>query len=200
LKLHRLLGILTLALCAGSARADRLIWIPTAGVGRIQGEYMAEADGKRGVLTAQAGFRQFELLGRLYKDFEDKDRTEIGGQYVVLPEGFATPGVAVGVWDVGDNGPRGRRFFGVVSKSLEPINWLPFLSGVKVHGGIGSNQLSGLFFGAEAGIPLGLRLYAEYDSNDWNAGLSWSPLPLLSLKAESWDGDFFVGAQIKSPL
>jgi hypothetical protein len=200
LKLHRLLGIVALALCAGTACADRLIWIPTAGISRLQGEYMAEADGSRGVLTGQIGFRQFELLARHYRNFENDDRTEIGGQFQVLPEGLVTPGISLGVWDVADDGPRGRRFFGVVSKTLEPINWLPFFSDVKVHAGIGSNQLSGLFLGAHAGIGLGLRLYVEHDTEDFNAGLAWSPLPIVSLKAESWDGDFFVGAQLKSPL
>lgn len=200
MKLHRLICIAALALSASAACADRLIWIPTAGVSRLQGEYMAEADGKRGVLTGQIGFQQFELLARHYKDFEADDRTEVGGQYQVLPEGFVTPGVALGVWDVADDGPRGRRFFGVVSKTLEPINWLPFFSEVKVHAGIGSNQLSGLFFGGQAGIGLGFRLYLEYDTDDFNAGLAWSPLPIASLKVESWDGDIFLGAQLRSPL
>lgn len=200
MKLHRLICFAALALSAGAAHADRLIWIPTAGISRLQGEYMAEADGKRGVLTGQIGFQQFELLARHYKDFEDRDRAEVGGQYQVLPEGFVTPGVALGVWDVADDGPRGRRFFGVVSKSLQPINWLPFFSEVKVHAGIGSNQLSGLFLGGQAGIGMGLRLYLEYDTEDFNAGLAWSPLPIVSLKAESWGGDFFIGAQLRSPL
>jgi hypothetical protein len=192
-----------LALSTGIARADRLIWIPTAGVSRLgQVEYMTEADGKRGVLTGQIGVaKQFELLVRNYRNFSSGDKTEVGGQFTVLPEGFATPGIALGVWDVGDNGPRGRRVFGVVSKTLPVLNMLPVgFHDIKLHAGIGSNQLSGVFVGGEAGFPFGFGAYAEYDTRHVNAGLSWSPIPLIRLKAESWGGRVFVGAQLRSPL
>jgi hypothetical protein len=200
--LHRIVCLAALALCASGARADRLIWIPTAATGRLQAEYMTRVSGSEGVLTGQIGLgRQVELLARHYRNFDDDDTTEIGGQYVVLPEGFVTPGVAIGVWDVADEGPRGRRIFGVVTKTVPVVNALPLgINDIKVHAGIGSNALSGVFFGAEASIPFGLRLYAEYDARNLNAGLAWSPLPLLSLKAESWDGDIFVGARLVSPL
>jgi hypothetical protein len=202
LKLHRLLCVTALALCAGGARADRLIWIPTAAISRPQVEYMTEADGSRSVLTGQIGFlKQFDLIARYYQNFEDKDRTEIGGEYVVLPEGLATPGVAIGVWDVADVGPRGLRFFGVVSKSLPVINSLPLgIHDAKLHVGIGSGSLSGVFLGGQIGFPFGFGLYAEYDARDFNAGISWSPVGMLRLKAESWDGQVFVGAQLRSPV
>jgi len=100
-----------LALSCGIARADKLIWIPTAGISHLgQVEYMTEADGNRGVLTGQVGVaKQFELLVRHYRNFSTSDKTEVGGQFTILPEGFATPGIAIGVWDVAEDGPRGRR-------------------------------------------------------------------------------------------
>jgi hypothetical protein len=202
LKLHGLFCVMALVLGSGAARADRLIWIPTGYTSGLQGEYMAEADGKRGVLTGQFGIgKQFELLARHYKDFEDKDRTEFGGQVQVLREGFATPAVAVGVWDVTDEGPRGRRFFGVVSKTVPIVNKLPLgIRDVRVHAGVGSNRLSGLFLGGQVGFPFGFRLYAEHDTRNFNAGISWDPISLIRVKAESWDGDIFLGAQLISPL
>ena len=202
MKLYRLFCVAALALCANAARADRLIWIPTAAAGRLQIEYMTRVGGSQGVLTGQVSLgKQFELLARHYRNFENEDRTEVGGEFVVLPEGIVTPGVAVGVWDVADDGPRGRRFFGVVTKSVPVINKLPLgIHDIKVHAGIGSNSLSGIFLGGQIGFPFGFRLYAEYDARNVNAGLSWSPLSPLRLKVESWDGDVFVGAQLISPL
>jgi hypothetical protein len=202
LNFQRLIYIAALAFCAGGARADRLIWIPTAAISRPQVEYMAEASGSRGVLTGQIGLvKQFDLLVRHYRNFEDKDRTEVGGEYVVLPEGLATPGVAIGVWDVADEGPRGRRFFGVLSKSVPLINSVPLgIHDIKVHAGIGSGSLSGVFLGGQIGFPFGFGLYGEYDARKFNAGISWSPIGVLRLKAESWNGRVFVGAQLRSPI
>ena len=203
MKLQSLGFLAALALSSGVARADKLIWIPTAGISRLgQVEYMAEADGKRGVLTGQVGLaKQFELLVRHYRNFSTSDKTEVGGQFTILPEGFATPGIAIGVWDVANDGPRGRRVFGVISKSLPVVNKLPVgFHDIKVHAGIGSNQLSGIFLGGEAGFPFGFGVYGEYDSRHVNAGLSWSPISLIRLKAESWGGKVFVGAQLRSPL
>jgi hypothetical protein len=202
LKLQRWFYAAALALCAGGARADRLIWIPTASTARLQAEYMTEPGGNRGVITGQFGLgKQFELLARHYRNFESKDRTEVGGEFVVLPEGIVTPGVALGVWDVADEGPRGRRIFGVVTKTVPVINKLPVgIHDIKVHAGVGSGSLSGIFLGGQVGLPLGFRVYAEYDARSFNAGLSWSPIAPLRLKAESWDGTVFVGAQLISPF
>lgn len=198
-----LLGILALALSPGVARADKLIWIPTAGISRlVQAEFMTNTNGKRNVVTGQIGLgKQFELLVRHYHGFESDDSTEVGGQFTVLPEGFATPGVAIGVWDIADDGPRGRRIFGVVSKTVPLVHKASLgMTNLRLHAGIGSNRLSGIFLGGELGLPAGFALYAEYDARDVNAGLSWTPVSLLRLKVESWDGHVFAGAQLRSPL
>ena len=105
MKLPQLLGVLALALSSGAARADRLIWIPTASIAHLQADYTQEAFGKAGVVTGQIGLgKQFELMVRHYKDFGPSDKTEVGGQYQVLPEGIATPALSIGVWDVADDG------------------------------------------------------------------------------------------------
>lgn len=191
-----------LSISAGGARADRLIWIPTATTSRLQAEYMTEIAGNRGVLTGQIGLgKQFEVLVRHYRKFGGDDSTEVGGQFQVLPEGIATPAIALGVWDVANDGPRGRRVFGVISKSVPVINKLPVgIHDIRVHLGVGSNQLSGPFVGGQVGFPFGFRTYAEYDTRHFNAGISWSPLSPLRLKVESWGGDVFAGAQLISPF
>ena len=63
MKLRRLFGVLALALSSGAARADRLIWIPTASIAHLQADYTQEAFGKAGVVTGQIGLgKQFELM------------------------------------------------------------------------------------------------------------------------------------------
>jgi hypothetical protein len=185
------------------ARADKLVWIPTADISKLAAEYMKEAGEDLNLITAQIGFgRGFELLGRRYQDVPgEDDSTEVGGQLQVLPEGFATPGLSIGAWDVADEGPQGRRLFAVLTKTVPVIDWLPlWVKNVKVHGGLGTGDLAGVFLGAQASIPFGLTLVAEFDSDDTNFGLWWSPIKPLRLKAESWGGDTFLGLQFVSPL
>jgi hypothetical protein len=193
---------LALSLSIGGVRADRLIWTPTADISRPSLEYMGDPYGSRGVATGQIGLgRQFELQIQHYQEFKERDSTEVGGQFTVLPEGFATPGIALGVWDVANESPRGRRVFGVLSKSLPLVHKLPIgPHDIRIHLGVGSGTLSGIFVGAQAGFPFGFGVYAEYDTRHINAGLSWSPFGIIHLKAESWGGHLFVGAQLRTSV
>lgn len=186
---------------AAPAQADKLIWIPTADVRSARGEFMTGDRRDQDVITAQVGLGQyFELLGRRFRE-SGNTATEVGGQMQILPEGFATPGLALGVWDVADESARGRRGFLVVSKEVPGVSFLPtVLRGVRVHAGLGTGDLSGLFLGANLKLPVGLSLVAEMHRGDFNAGLWWTPLRVVSVKAESWDGDFFFGAQVNAPL
>jgi hypothetical protein len=196
-------ALVLLAAC-GAAHADKLIKIPTAGLAKLNAEFATEIGEDLDIFTAQVGFKGFELLGRRYHDLPGGDNeTEFGGQLQILPEGlagFATPGLSIGVWDVADESPFGRRFFGVVSTVIPYIDWLSFLGEVKVHGGLGSGDLAGFFIGAQASLGPGFTLTAEFDSDNGNFGLWWSPIKPLRLKLEQWGGDTFVGAQFVSPL
>jgi hypothetical protein len=199
------LWALLLALASvGAARADKLILIPTADMSRIQAEYSrSTSSDDLEVITAQLGFgRGFELLGRRYQNVPGgDDATEIGGELQLLPEGLVTPGLAAGVWDISGNSPRGRRAFLVLTKTLPLVDWLPFpVKNVKFHAGVGTGSLSVVFLGAQASIPLGLTLAAEFDSSRTNFGLWWSPVPILRLKAERAEGHTFLGVQLVSPL
>jgi len=202
--LKRLLGavLLALVMCA-PAHADKLIWIPTAEISKLSAEFMKDTSGDADVITAQLGFSKgFELMGRRYSGFpHESDATEIGGELQVLPEGFATPGLALGAWDIAGESPRGRRLFAVVTQTVPVVNWLPlWFKNIKLHAGLGSGSLAGLFFGAQTSLPFGFTLAAEFDTSRTNFGLWWSPIKPLRLKAESWGGDFTIGAQFVSPL
>jgi hypothetical protein len=193
--------LLLVLLSAVPARADKLIWIPTADVKSVNGEFMTGDEGDGDVLTAQFGLGQyFEVLGRRFRE-PGRDETELGGQMQILPEGFATPGLALGVWDLAGETARGRRGFLVVSKSIPGISVLPTVfRGLRLHAGLGTGDLSGLFLGAKLKLPAGFALVGETHRGDFNAGLWWTPLRIMSVKAESWDGDFFFGAQVNAPL
>lgn len=197
----RRIGFLLLGLLlAAPARADKLIWIPTADVPSARGEFMTSSGREIDVVTAQVGLGQyFELLGRRYQ-LTDGSRTEVGGQMQVLPEGFVTPGLAIGVWDLANQTDRGRRVFAVLSKRIPGVEVLPVIRGLRVHLGAGTGDLSGIFLGAHLRLPVGLALVAETHRGDFNAGLWWSPLRVVRLKAESWNGDVFFGAQVNAPL
>jgi hypothetical protein len=187
-------------LLAAPARADKLIWIPTADVEEVRGEFMAGSDREGEVVTAQFGVGQyFELLGRRFQQ-PGSQHTEVGGQVQFLPEGLVTPGLAVGIWDVSDETARGRRAFGVLSKQIPGVNLMPVIRKLRLHLGVGTGDLSGVFMGADLDMPLGLSLVMETHRGDFNAGLWWSPLRIVRLKAESWNGDLFFGAQVNAPL
>ena len=192
------IGLLGLLLLAAPARADKLIWIPTADVQGARGEFMSGSDTDGDVYTAQLGLgRAFELMGRRYRNVHT-ERTEVGGQVQVLPEGFATPGLALGVWDVNDETQRGRRIFGVLSKKIPGVRLLPVIRDLRLHLGAGTGDLSGLFLGAQAGLPLGFTLAVEAKHGGYDAGIWWSPIRIVRLKAESWDGGLFFGAQVNA--
>jgi hypothetical protein len=186
---------------AAPARADKLILIPTADVEGFRGEFMSGSEAVGGVTTAQLGLgRYFEVMGRRYQ-FRLDEQTEVGGQLQVLPEGFVTPGLALGVWDVGNETRRGRRMFGVLSKRIPGVHFIPTVfRSLRLHMGAGTGRLSTLFMGAHVGLPWGFSLAMEGTGSDFNAGLWWSPARIVRIKAETWDGEFFFGAQVNAPL
>lgn len=194
------LGLFALMLAA-PARADKLIWIPTVDVQMARGEIMKGSGAGGEVMTAQIGLgHYFEFLGRRYRE-EGRSGTEVGGQMQILPEGFVTPGLALGIWDIADRSARGRRAFLVLSKEVPGVRLLPtVVRGLRLHGGLGTGDLSGLFLGAHMRLPVGFALVGEMHRGDFNAGLWWEPLRVVRVKAESWDGDFFFGAQVNAPF
>ncbi len=74
------------------------------------------------------------------------------------------------------------------------------LDDMKVHGGVGTGGLSGAFFGIEGRIPMGLRVAAEYDTEDFNWAASYSLIPSVKLKVSSMKGDIYYGAAFASPF
>jgi len=125
----------------------------------------------------------------------------VNAELAVLPETTLTPGIGLGVWDISDQTRDGRGFFVAASKVLPATKEVPLpIHDIRVHVGAGIQGIEGLFAGAEASLPLGLKVYAEYFQNELNVAVGWKVLPAVQLKGYLLDGEPFVGLQISSPL
>ena len=189
-------------LAAPAARADQLIHIPTADrVTSPTVEYKHRLDGHSegyGTFFVPAG-AAYELMFRYYNDYDHQSRIEGGGQFQLLPDGVVTPGVALGIWDVTNSSPWGRRAFLVLTKSLEPGQlFVPEpLERLQLTLGVGTGRFSGPLAGLRADLPANFSLIAEYDARRFNAGIWWSPIDQLTLKGELQNGNPFVGGEFR---
>lgn len=194
-----------LLLSGGHARADQLIQIPTAD--RTPGfsvEYLQRVEGHSegyGTILFPAGVG-FEVMVRHYNNLDFQHRFEGGGQLQLLPDGILTPGLAVGMWDVTNSAPWRRRAFLVFTKGFDRDHWpLPApLNRAQLTFGTGTGRFSGLFSGLRLDLPLHLSLIAEYDARRLNAGVRFSPVGPLILKAELQNGNPFVGGEFRAGL
>jgi hypothetical protein len=197
------MGLLLALNVAPSVRADQLIQIPTADiVPGATGEYLQRTEGDDagyGTLLLPAG-KQFEFMFRWYNDYSDQHRLEGGGQFQLLPDGVVTPGIAIGMWDVTNSSPKGRRAFLMLTKHLQPGDFsLPkFLPPFQLNLGVGTGKFSGPLAGIKINLPAHFDLVGEYDARRFNAGLWFTPVKPLTLKAELQNGEFFFGGSLHS--
>lgn len=212
--MHKFFGrmIMTAAVCGlmvGTANADRLILIPTGNTlstGGLKAQILSRTssdDGRAYLLNV--GVSRLEIEGAKFQDFHGRSEDVISGQVSVLPETSFTPSVALGVRDAGnateDLGMPydGRSFYLVASKGIPVTGGIPLLlQNVKLHGGIGTGSLKGLFFGAEGTIPLGLRLAAEYDSSRFNGELSYNIIPKVRASISLIKSDVYYGGSFST--
>ena len=196
---------LCLATLVTPARADQLIQIPTAEVGRWSAEAMFRADGvdeRYYSLRAPVGVSS-EIFIRYYAGLDKSYDTEFGGQIQILPQGvfgglgFGSPAVAVGVWDVLNEGPYGRRFFLMLSKSFTVLDNVPsIVRGTEVHFGFGTQRFGTVLFGVKKKLPGRFYLVSEFDSHRWNNGIWWEPVGFVRLRGEFQNGDPFLGGNL----
>ena len=199
---------LLLALCVCQAEADRLILIPTGSVldsGAIKAEAAFRSSDGSSIFVprdadqinwANIGISRFEVDARRLVA-GGLDKITVGIEAGVLPETLITPGVGIGIRDLTDE--LERSYYLAVTKTVPLSDKLPLpIHDVKVHGGFGINgELGGFFAGGQVGLPMNLTLCAEYDSENFNAALKWSPVSKIGLKVYTLDSEFFYGADIK---
>lgn len=185
-----------------AARADELIQIPTADlVPALTTEYKHRLKGNSegyGSLRFPAG-QAYELDFRYYNNEDHENNVEGGGLFQLLPDGVVTPGIALGVWDVTNSSRWGRRGFLVITKGLEPGQLFVRepIQRLQLTFGTGTGRFSGIFAGLRADLPARFSLIGEYDSRRFNAGLWYTPIRQVTLKAELQNGNPYFGGQFR---
>lgn len=109
----------------------------------------------------------------------------INAKYGLLKETMTAPALAIGWSDVADQ--LDSTPYVVLSKSLtmQGTNSLA----PRLHVGVGSGSLDGVFAGLSARIAEQLQLMIEYDTNDVNFGLQFAAAQGLRLHAGLVGGD-----------
>lgn len=110
------------------------------------------------------------------------------------------PEMAVGAFDVTNQ--LNRAFYIVLSKRIE-MGAASNFNRVSLHLGFADNKLDsgaldGLFGGMEFMVGRATLIQAEYDAENFNCALRFSPSSRLSLDVGSLDGDFGFGATYRS--
>lgn len=204
-RLRGSLALLTFGLAlqgAATACADQLIQIPTADrAPGIRTEYLHRFQGPDqgyGTVVAPLGLA-YELMGRYYNGLDNSHNLEIGGQLQLLPDGVVTPAVSLGVWDITNSAPWGRRGYLALTKGIERGQFglpRPFRR-AQLTLGTGTGRLSGVFAGLRLDLPANISLVTEYDARRLNLGFWISPVRSLSLKAELQNGEPFFGGELR---
>lgn len=123
------------------------------------------------------------------------DKTLVNAKLVLMHETVLTPGIAVGMEDIG--GMKDRSAYAVASKAL-PL-------GFRLHAGVGNGRFNGTFAALEKTInPISIltgnnafpatTLIAEYDGKNMNYGARMSILPGLKVDAGWRSSAFYIGA------
>lgn len=190
-------------LTASTARADQLIQIPTADRAAAPTvEYNHRVEGHSegyGTLLVPAGLA-YELMFRYYNGEDHEHRIEGGGQFQLLPDGVITPAVSLGLWDVTNSSPWGRRGFLVLTKSLRSgqLGIPRPIERVQLTLGTGTGRFSGILAAARVDLPAHFSLVSEFDARRLNAGIWFTPTKALTLKGELQNGNPYVGGQFRA--
>ena len=134
--------------------------------------------------------RRLEMSVRQQKK-QDKKNVQVNLKYALREEGVFTPGLAVGIDDIGD--VTDRSVYAVTSKGLP---W-----GFRVHAGVGSGRYDGVFAAVEkrlmpetaVGRFPDMSFCIERVDHKMNYGLRLSLSPGLKAEVGQRDGKNFVG-------
>ncbi|QDR82076.1 YjbH domain-containing protein [Sporomusa termitida] len=135
------------------------------------------------------------VAGFRYDSDSNRDnQTYFNAKYSLVPETVVTPGLAIGVEDIG--GEDKRTFYAAASKAL------PF--GFRLHAGVGDGRYDGVFASLEKTFnPVGVitgsnafpatTLIAEWDGDRMNYGARLSVVPGLKIDAGWRHSETYIG-------
>lgn len=155
------------------------------------GYYRLDKDNHVGVFTMGLAPRLEVGVAGFHYDRQDS-QTKFNAKWSVLPESVMTPGLAIGVEDLGAQEERSAYI--AASKAL-PL-------GFRIHAGVGNGRFDGGFAALEKTInPLmtgsnlfpATTLIAEYDGHHMNYGARLALLPGLKLDAGWRNKDSYIG-------
>ena len=130
-------------------------------------------------------------MGAAFVEVEGESVSAVNIKYALSQEGVLSPGIAVGMEDMGNKSE--RTLYAVASKSLP--------KGLRVHVGCGTGMYDGVFFAVEKKlVPLSVggvfpdtSLIVENDGRHMNYGLRVSLAAGFKMTTGWRDGDGFVG-------
>jgi len=176
-----------------------LINTPTADVlreGRFSLGYHHLDEGNAGSFTlGLSNELEVGVAGFRYDSDSHKDnQTYLNVKYSLLSDTVLTPGLAIGIEDIGDKDK--RTFYAAASKAL------PF--GFRIHAGVGDGRYDGVFAALEKTIsPTSIAtgnnvfpattLIAEWDGDKMNYGARMAIVPGLKLDAGWRHSETYVG-------
>ncbi len=202
-----ILVALAAVVAIGPASADRVIFSPTGttlGTAGVKAEAaIGPSNDDAKIYWLGAGIPRLEVNAIRFDGVNEhlgvKDATVIGTELSILPETTLTPGIGVGVWDMTGETERGTGYYLALTKIVPLSSTLPTpIRDLTFHAGAGFSGIDGVFGGAEATIPLGLKLSAEYFQRKFNFAIGWRPIRAIELKAYLLDGDAYYGLQFST--
>ncbi|MER3413325.1 MAG: hypothetical protein C4341_03630 [Armatimonadota bacterium] len=168
---------------------DRLLTIPT-GVTLAPGEAVAEAlyrtDNHRTIRFLQVGLPLFLELGATLDD----GTPAVHLQYsVAQPFPEYAPGIAVGVWDAGNDSPDGRGLWLAATWQFNAYaDWAKRERISFTLGGGSAPRFRGAFVGLDLPVYTGWNLLIEHDSRALTFGVGFEPLRQVRFRGLVRDG------------
>src|SRR4029079_1156444 len=157
-----------------------LLLTPNAYV-RHTREWNAHVHGQEDFVTYGANFGILDKLEIGVTAFDRKHgNTEalLNAKYQFIPETNKVPAVAVGVVDITDEFDIDPSVYLVISKALGTLSGAGTTGlQIRAHLGIGQGLYDTVFGGVDLVITPKVMLIAEYDSDDFNAGIRFGLTP-----------------------
>lgn len=179
--MNRCLGVLLALACAGFANAERLVNVPTSHKTlkrSAQFDWVGDQGNRRSRrLSASLPVGEsWEAAVGLEPDRRSKDTLTADLSYQILAPFVDTiPGIMVGVLDAGNSSRPGRSLYASITWDAGLDGELNSNFPAELTLGAGTGRFRGIYYGAMIPLADQLRLIAEHDSRNLQAGFELRP-------------------------